>query len=187
MEQGVWRCACPGQGVLKPVSLAAKLPAGQCAACEGTMLDLATYRGWRDQADRPDAALPDMVIHGLLAVEDWPGARSCPRCARLMQRLRVSTELPDFRIDRCGSCQIVWLDRGEWAALAANGLAWRLDEVLSDGWQRQLQREEVRARREEALRERHGDDCMDELARVRQWLAGQDRRDELIALLRAGW
>ena len=181
------RCTCSGQGLMQPGPLAAGLSAHQCSACEGTMLDMAAYRGWRDHPEAAPAIESAAALHGLLAVEDAPAARSCPRCQRLMQRLRVSTELPDFRIDRCGPCQTVWFDRGEWHALAHDGLAWRLDEVLSDGWQRQLQQADLRARREQALRARLGDECLDELTRVRAWLDEQPRREELLALLRAGW
>jgi len=101
--------------------------------------------------------------------------------------LRVSTDMPDFRIDRCGACQLVWLDRGEWAALVHNGLARRLDEVMSDAWQRQLKQDELRAGREATLRARHGDECINELSRIRAWLDVQPQRDELLSLLRAGW
>jgi hypothetical protein len=62
-----------------------------------------------------------------------------------------------------------------------------LGEVLSDGWQRQLREEASRGRREAELRTRHGDDCIDELNRIRAWLATQPQRDTLLALLRTGW
>lgn len=187
MSQHDMRCTCSGQGSLKPTLLATGLPAHQCAACEGTLLALDAYRRWLAHPDAASAIETTAALHGLVAVEDAPGARSCPRCQRLMQRLRVCTDLPDFRIDRCSPCQTVWFDRGEWQALAQDGLAWRLDEVLSDGWQRQLQQADLRQRREQALRARLGDDCLDELTRIRTWLDTQPRREELLALLRAGW
>ena len=105
-----------------------------------------------------------------------------------MQRLRVGAK-PDFRVDRCAGCQALWFDRGEWAALAASGLASRLEEILSDAGQRQLQAAELRERREADLRRKHGDACIDEIARVHQWLHAQPaaQREELLSLLRAGW
>ncbi|RZJ09175.1 MAG: hypothetical protein EOP39_12070 [Rubrivivax sp.] len=181
------RCTCSGQGILKPMTLAPQLPSRQCEACEGSLLALDAYRRWRDASPTQDAQSASTVIHGLLAVEDSAGARACPQCNRLMQRLRVSTDAPDFRVDRCSPCQVVWFDRGEWQALALNGLAGRLDEVLSDGWQRQLRQGESRARREAALIERHGQERLQELARIRAWLDEQPDGDELLSLLRAGW
>ena len=45
----------------------------------------------------------------------------------------------------------------------------------------------IEAQALEALRARLGDDCLDELTRIRTWLDTQPRREELLALLRAGW
>lgn len=112
--------------------------------------------------------------------------RSCPACSRLMQRLRSGIQ-PDFRIDRCGPCQLVWLDAGEWEALERAGVRHRLGELLSDGWQRQAQASELRAGREAALRQRLGDPAVEELKRIRGWLAAQANRDELLGLIAADW
>lgn len=103
-----------------------------------------------------------------------------------MHRYRVGAQ-PDFRVDRCAACQYIWLDAGEWAALVQAGLAGQLEDILSDGWQRQLQVDDAHTRRDEVLRARHGNECMDELARVRLWLQQQPGREELLSLLRAGW
>lgn len=101
-----------------------------------------------------------------------------------MERLPVEP-VGAFRLDRCGPCQYVWLDRGEWQALVQRGLAHQLDTLLSDGGQRRLQAERLHATRMQALRQRHGDACMDEVLRIRRWLAEQPHRDEILALIRA--
>lgn len=175
------RCACEAQGTLAPVQLVEGPVANGCPACGGAALEMDDYRRWREQASVDASAAA-----GVLVVEDHPAARPCPSCARLMQRVRVGGT-PDFRIDRCAACALVWLDRGEWDALRAAGLAGRIDEILSERWQRDLQAHEARVRREAQLREKHGDACVDELARVHAWLQGQPHREELLALLRAGW
>jgi Zn-finger nucleic acid-binding protein len=181
-----YRCVCSAAPVLRAVSLAPGLHATSCDDCHGHWLAMDDYRRWvargpapldADAADlpalRPDAAVPDK-------------ARACPACQRFMERLRVGRS-PDFRLDRCSACQHIWLDAGEWAALAEAGLATQLGEILSDGWQRQLRDAEAQARREADLRERHGDACIDEIARIRAWLATQPQRETLLALLRSGW
>lgn len=175
------RCGCAAHAELSVSELAPGLPARQCPGCEGSLLELDDYRRWRDNSPAP-APLPDQD-----ATEDG-GVRHCPACARLMQRLRVGAK-PNFRVDRCAGCQALWFDRGEWAALAASGLASRLEEILSDAGQRQLQAGELRERREAALRHKHGDACIDEIARMHQWLRAQPaaQREELLSLLRAGW
>ncbi|MBK9395089.1 MAG: zf-TFIIB domain-containing protein [Uliginosibacterium sp.] len=174
------RCNCASGAVLQGVELAPGLPALQCPACDGSVLKLDDYRSWQ-----PAPAAVTQPPH-VPEIEDRPSARSCPACGRLMQRHRVGSS-PDFRVDHCAPCQLVWLDRGEWPALTQAGLAGRLAEILTERWQRRLQNDEIRQQREAALRGKHGDACLDELARIRTWLAEQPHRDELIALLRTGW
>lgn len=175
------RCSCASGALLQASSLATGLHALQCPACDGSLLRLADYRDW--QRANPSG---NPVTGDKPAIEDRPSARSCPECGRLMQRHRVGSQ-PDFRIDHCAHCQLIWLDRGEWEALAQTGLASRLPEILTERWQRRVQGEELRQQREAALRDKHGEACLKELARIRNWLTGQAHRDELLALLRTGW
>lgn len=175
------RCACETGTELASVELATGLAALGCGSCGGALLELDDYARWRDRAAPKPAEPPEAAV-----LEDQASARGCLACGRLMQRLRVGAR-PDFRVDRCAGCRLLWLDRGEWTALLLSGRAWQLDELLTDAARRELQAEDLRERRERQLREKHGDACIDELARVRQWLQGQPRRDELLALLRAGW
>ncbi|MDO6386526.1 zf-TFIIB domain-containing protein [Uliginosibacterium sp. 31-12] len=174
-------CNCAPRAELVRVELAPGLPAQQCEACGGVLLGMADHRHWREAA--AVSALPGEAAP---ALSDSPSARACPACTRLMQRYRAGMT-PDFRVDHCPACQLVWLDKGEWQALAQAGLATRLGEIVSAAWQRRVQGDELRARREAGLRSKHGDACIDEIKRVREWLDGQAQRDELIALLRAGW
>ncbi|GAA5169569.1 zf-TFIIB domain-containing protein [Viridibacterium curvum] len=174
-------CNCQAQAELSRAELAPGLPVQQCEACGGVLLGMPDYRLWRERAVSTDVAGQDAF-----EVSDSAAARACPGCTRLMQRYRVGVT-PDFRVDHCPSCQLVWLDKGEWQGLAQAGLATRLSEVVSVAWQRRVQSDELRARREAGLRSKHGDACIDELKRVREWLDAQPKREELIALLRAGW
>jgi Zn-finger nucleic acid-binding protein len=178
------RCGCAAVSTaFSAIELADDLQALQCEACEGTALRLDDYQRWRVRSPQP---LPSDTV-ALLQEDDADSrVRACPNCARLMQRYRPSTEL-EFWIDRCSACQLVWFDRDEWTALAGLGLAGRLRNVLTDAWQRQLRDEEIDRQREASLRARHGNACMDEVDRIRRWLASQPQRDELLALLRSGW
>jgi len=159
------------------------LTARQCGACGASALKLDDYRQWRE---RQPASGPVTEPAARAEEEQDVRARTCPACTRLMQRYRVGTQ-PDFRLDACSACQLVWLDRGEWASLAQGDLSGRLTEILSEAWQRRLRADELRNRREAGLRAKHGDACIDELIRVRSWLDAQPQREELLALLRAGW
>ncbi|MBK6591237.1 MAG: zf-TFIIB domain-containing protein [Burkholderiales bacterium] len=172
-------CSCAAHTELIACKLAPGLKGLHCTSCDGHMLMLEDYRVWRSTAPTQPAA-------AATATAEDNSARHCPACTRLMQRYRVGST-PDFRVDRCAACQAVWFAGGEWQALLATGMGTRLDEILTDAWQRQVQAEELRKGREAALRQRHGAAAMDELARIRQWLHAQPERDELLALLRADW
>lgn len=174
------RCGCESAAALTTTELEVGLKAQGCSDCGGSVLHLGEYQAWRDRAGA------DLTPRDPVAFEDAPGARACPQCARLMHRLRAGIR-PEFRLDRCAACQLVWFDRGEWPALVAAGHARRLDEILRDSWQRHMQAHELRRLREAALRERHGDACIDELGRISDWLDSQPNRDELLSLLRSGW
>jgi Zn-finger nucleic acid-binding protein len=184
------KCGCASHTAMRPVALAEALLAAQCADCGGMLMAMDDWRAWKAGDDsRVPHAIKDEAGEAsegseVIEVFDAASVRHCPECDRLMQRLRVSAG-PDFRIDRCVACQNLWFDKGEWRAIVSRGLAGRLDELLSDGWQRRLQTEEVREVRIAALRQRYGNECIDELDRIRAWLDTQPHRDELLALLRA--
>ncbi|QCB47862.1 hypothetical protein E5678_18595 [Hydrogenophaga sp. PAMC20947] len=178
------QCVCGAPAPLWPAELLPGLPVQACETCHGSLVSLDDYRQWlegRPESPQPEPSDRPVTTHST-------PARACPRCTRLMERLRVSHE-PDFRLDRCVGCQCVWLDAGEWPALVDAGLALRLNEVLADGWQRRVREEVVHHRREDELRARHGDACVDDLIRIRAWLHSQPaaQRETLLLLLRSGW
>ncbi len=174
------RCSCTSQFTLKTVALEPGLPAAVCPDCGAVLLQMDDWRRWRSRAPQtPTAAAPAAE-----PLADTGRARACPACTRLMQRLPVHNA-QDFRVDRCIPCQYLWLDPGEWAALVQLGAALQLDTLLSDAGQRRLQSERLLAARMQTLRQRHGDERIDEVLRFRRWLAGQPLADELLALLRS--
>lgn len=170
-------CACGATLFVR--ELAPGLVARICSACGGALLALDDYRLWRQSARLPvtetPTALPELP-------EDTGKARRCPACGAPMTRYRVAPG-SSFRLDRCARCQLVWFDGGEWPALVEAGLIDRLDSILADAWQKRIQAEEARQRREATLRQRLGDDVVDELQRIQSWLHGRPNSGELLALL----
>ena len=174
------QCHCASRAPLKTVALEEGLPAAACPDCGAVLLQMDDWRRWRNRAPQtPTATAPATEPPA-----DTGRARACPACTRLMQRLPVHNA-QDFRVDRCIHCQCLWLDPGEWAALVQLGAALQLDTLLSDAGQRRLQSERLLAARMQTLRQRHGDERIDEVLRFRRWLAGQPLADELLALLRS--
>ncbi len=174
-------CSCTHHSLLKNVALEEGLPAVACPDCGAVLLNMDNWRRWRSRTPALSAALVSTAAD---TAADHGRARACPACTRLMERLPVDAA-EAFRVDRCGPCQLVWLDPGEWQDLVQRGLALQLDTLLSDGGQRRLQAERLQATRMQALRQRHGDTCVDEVLRLRRWLAEQPHRDEVLAMLRS--
>lgn len=170
-------CACGAE--LLPGELADGLPARVCPACGGVLLALADYRAWRHDW-RETGSTAGATLSAV--VEEGNKARACPSCGGPMARYRVMPA-SGFRLDRCLHCQLVWLDAGEWSALVGAGFEGQLDAILADGWQRRVQTDEARMRRQEALRQRLGDDVVDELQRIQRWLSTRPNARELLALL----
>jgi Zn-finger nucleic acid-binding protein len=129
-------CSCAAHTELIACKLAPGLKGLHCTSCDGHMLMLEDYRVWRSTA-------PAQPATSATATAEDNSARHCPACTRLMQRYRVGST-PDFWVDRCASCQAVWFAGGEWQALLAAGMGTRLDDILTDAWQRQVQAEELR-------------------------------------------
>lgn len=172
-------CGCGAAEPLTRHALAEGLSALRCAACGGVLLSLDDYRAWRSR--QPSGEMPALAA----AAEPAPEAghaRACPSCQRLMSRQRAGTQ-PDFRIDRCNACQLVWLDTGEWEGLLRAGLASQLDTVLTEAWQKRLRAAELQALRDAERRNRLGDETFAELRRIQDWLALQPKRDEILGLL----
>ncbi|MEZ5706379.1 MAG: hypothetical protein R3E56_14550 [Burkholderiaceae bacterium] len=171
------------------MALAEGLPAYACEACQGQLLSLDDYRRWLDGSPALPTLEEGQPEHGEAETIGNPSAtpvRRCPGCSQLMTRL-LSAGMRDFRLDRCGPCQWLWMDAGEWASMVSDNVAHLLLETLSDGGQRTLRAAATHQRREAELRARHGDEVVDDLIRIRAWLAEQPNPDLLLTLLRNGW
>jgi len=173
-------CGCGGE--LLSGALAEGLPARICPACSGTLLRLDDYRAWRQGMLPQRQSVPKLAGSLSPVAEEGSRARPCPACAGPMARYRVAA-VSMLRLDRCSHCQLVWFDGGEWAALVMAGLEDRLDSILTDGWQRRIQLDESRHRRELALRQRLGDEVVVELQRIQSWLQSRPNGRELLALI----
>ena len=106
-------CSCAHRPLLKNVALEDGLPAAACPDCGAVLLNMDDWRRWRSRAPELSAAHVSTVTD---TAADHGRARACPACTRLMERLPVDAA-EAFRVDRCGPCQLVWLDPGEWQAL----------------------------------------------------------------------
>ena len=172
--------SCPKceAGALEPTQPAPGLAARQCGQCHGLLIDLLTYRQWREALGHS----PTFGRAGAItAAEDSRRALLCTRCQRLMTKYRVS-DAHDNRLDFCVHCADVWLDSGELALLNDPELDGDLGKVLTRPWQNVVRENISRRLQDDRLAEQLGDD----LQRVRdfgQWLAEHPERDRILAYL----
>ncbi|MGL5630856.1 MAG: zf-TFIIB domain-containing protein [Azovibrio sp.] len=182
-------CDCSSHSEFSSVILPSGLKGRQCPDCEALLVYLDEYHSWLEfqewftrQGDAPVAPARLDEVHGEAVMSEPYRARLCPDCHGVMVRYRVGG-YTNFHLDRCGTCQLVWLDGGEWQALENMGLATALAQILSDSWQRRLQAEELYLLRQQNLRRRLGDEVFEELRRIQSWLRQQPNCPELLLLL----
>ena len=173
--------ACPScaSSILRATMLEPRLAAHACAECAGAWIDAEAYRGWLERR----RAQPDMTEPAAapLALADVQHARLCPSCGRVMLRYRVGHGV-DFFLDTCGTCNGIWFDRDEWAALKARSLHDDLHVIFTEPWQAENQREAARAHLDALYRKRFGA-AYDEAVRVRAWLEAHPERAAILAFL----
>lgn len=147
--------------------------ASKCPTCSGMFLSHAAATAG-DFDESP----------GVPTQNDAIGAR-CPMDDTIMSRAEVRAGSDRvIHLDRCNSCRSVWLDAGEWTALADAHLLDRMDEFWTAEWraeQRRKQNEENYVRRQ---REELGEELYAELESVAQKLKGHERRSQALAFLR---
>lgn len=177
-REASFHCHCSARQSLIP-STENGLRQWTCGRCGGRRILLADYQAWRKKSIVPEPS------EATLAVADYqeaPGLRLCQSCGRIMSRYRVGQEL-SFHIDRCAECQSIWLDGMEWELLAEHHYQHRLDEILSDRWQKALQQADLEARRQQNLKARFGEADYERLCSLRSWLTEHPRRQEMLAFL----
>lgn len=169
---------CNKSSTLKPVKLNGDLPARECAECHGILIDLLSYRAWREHRQEQQAESPAVVD-----VSDNARAMLCPKCSRLMLKFRIGGETRNA-IDVCLHCDEAWLDQGEWELLGALALQSKLTNIFTEPWQRRIkaeQNERFHAERNEAL---IGKTSLERIDAFLSWVEDHPNRDEVLRILR---
>jgi Zn-finger nucleic acid-binding protein len=95
---------CPKcKSVLGPLNLEADLHLERCKACKGLWLD----KGELARSTNSSEDLPDLEA-SLKESKELPF--NCPKCANKLQRMPFFRAVSTLMIDRCPSCQGLWLD-----------------------------------------------------------------------------
>ena len=136
------------------------------------------YLRWKDQ--NPDA---DLKSGRPIAVdiEETSKAMLCPKTGGLMTKYKISKDT-DHRIDLSPNINAIWLDRGEWDLLKANGLANRLNNIFTFHWQQQISEQQSQEMIMELQQRKFGENYQ-RLLEVKEFLNSIENRSEAIAFL----
>lgn len=107
----------------------------------------------------------------------------CPEGHGIMARARVRWDDPYF-VEKCSSCDGIWLDAGEWSRLSSDLVIDHLDELWLPSWRRRLQDGHERAQLEADLRARLGEDLFERTHDLGMTLAEHAHGDVALAYVR---
>ena len=176
------RCPVCKNIFLGSITLVDELPARQCPNCRGVSISSNMYLTWRRTLGRE---FPPK--EGAIEIDpSWEvrELKLCPDCGHIMARYKIFPDT-DFYIDRCRSCNGIWLDRNEWEVLIDRNLHDNLNEFFTRPWQDNLRAAEAKNHLEHIYLERLGADDYQKVRQVREWLVQHPMRGMLLAFLQA--
>ena len=163
---------------LKPTRIDDGLSAMGCSNCQGAFISLLYYRDWAERSG-DSLEVPSVELLKGLESEDTTSAMACPKCARLMQKFRISG-CSNNRLDLCTSCDEAWLDGGEWELLKALELTTEIPMVFSEQWQKKVRAQVSNDKRRQRFLKILGEEDLRKADDFREWLKDHPRRNEII-------
>jgi Zn-finger nucleic acid-binding protein len=176
------KCPVCQDSALGPVQLEQGLPAFKCSHCEGIWVSSTQYFAWLDQhgPKLPEKPAPESSI----TVTEVEQAKVCPECGHFLRRYKIWPD-NDFSLDHCSSCNGVWFDRNEWAALEARNLHDKINQFFTKPWQDRLRREQTRHALDQIYLEKFGVDDYERLKQTRTWIRAHPQEMAMLAFLQA--
>lgn len=172
------KCSACSAGALVPSYLEGLFPCHTCSDCGGSLVMMGDYLRWQDQ--HPDVDL-DSNPPVKVTSEETSKAMICPKTGGLMTKYRISKNT-DHRLDLSPTINAIWLDKGEWDLLKANGLAGRLNNIFTNHWQHEIRSQES-ADVLEALYQRKFGEHYAQIIEFKEVLDNLENRSEAIAFL----
>ncbi|MGX5201145.1 hypothetical protein [Aliikangiella sp. IMCC44632] len=163
---------------LKPTKLEDGLLAMGCVKCQGASVSLLYYRDWVERTGSLHNA-PDVTLLKGLDSEDTAAALSCPKCAKIMQKYRISG-CSSNRLDLCQSCDEAWLDGGEWELLKALELSKEIPLVFSEQWQSQVRKDVSDEIRRQRFAKILSPQDLEKSDQLRDWLKDHPNKADII-------
>lgn len=155
----------------------------RCEKTGGVWVRPAAYWKWREahlaspgEASRAEAGED-------VPAADSPAGKRCPEDGAFLIRHRVGHGL-NFHIDRCGHCGGIWLDSGEWRALADHRLHDKLHMMFSSTWQAEVIAQDQREAHERRMADMLGDAACERIRDFAAWMNQYPQRSVAHAYLR---
>lgn len=156
------------------------LPCKHCSSCGGSWLLLSDYLPW--QAKHETQEIAEATDFHIGEIQESKSALLCPVSGVLMLKFRISSKT-DHRLDLSPAANGIWLDKGEWDLLKAEGLTGKLNHIFTAPWQKQIQTESAKEMFEALYAQRFGDEDYQKLKEFRKWLDSKDRVQMLAYLV----
>jgi Zn-finger nucleic acid-binding protein len=107
----------------------------------------------------------------------------CPVCKDdRLQHETLESNMPAYK---CGHCNGVWLDKGEWDILAARNLLGKINQFFTKPWQTSVQEEEAKVELDKLYTEKFGVADYARIKDIWSWLKDHPQRSMLLAYLHA--
>ena len=174
-------CTSCKQGTFKPSFLEPGLASKTCNYCGGNWLLIEDYVKWQQHSAE---VAPSPERNGHLEMQDSREALLCPEGGGIMLKFRISGET-SHRLDYSFSAGGIWLDKGEWELLVAEGLTQNLTDITTDSWQRRIREARATNTFKQQYVERFGQDDYQKAREFRLWLVTHDKKEQLKDYLNA--
>ena len=164
-----------------PAIAADEPPVFGCSTCHGVWIDSNAYLAWVTGREAKPA--PELTIDET-PVADTQNLKLCPTCRRFLMRYHI---LPGshFFVERCGHCNGVWFDEGEWASVRRHGLQDRVNQLFTQPWQDRIRAVESRHSLEQIYLDRFGGEDYRRVREIRAWLDSRPQKAMLLAFLQS--
>ena len=175
------KCINCSQGNLIPSFIDDAFRAHTCGSCGGNWILVEDFVSWKDR--HPEHRFnPEVTCEDDAA--DNRKALICPMSGQLMRKLRISAQHA-HRLDYSNSVGGIWLDKGEWELLKAEGLAGSLNAIVTQTWQNKIRQETALNNFVEIYESKFGKETYKKAKEIRQWLQSHPQKADLRAYLLA--
>ena len=121
------KCTNCENGQLEPGFIEGQFQAHTCSDCDGNWILIENFVSWKKR--HPDHQFAQNVACSFDASETKK-ALLCPATGSIMRKFRISAN-STHRVDYSHTVGGIWLDKGEWDLLKAEGLAGSLNAIVT--------------------------------------------------------